>query len=122
VNALWRQLKGACKPHIWTEEQALQVYRFEDGFLGFAGHFPNRPILPALVQILMGQNLASSVFDSELELLEIKAAKFLDPITPGQEITICSVYKTEKNKILATNKLYKQNRLAASYKLILQKT
>ena len=96
------------------------MYCFKPGFIGFAGHFPQSPILPALVQILMGQNLAVEAHNTELDLLEIKAAKFLEPVLPDQEIEISAVFSKEDDRLISTNKLFRQDKPVASFRLVMQ--
>lgn len=60
-----------------------QRFRFEEGFTGFAGHFPGNPVLPAFVQICMARLLWSR-FAGEKFL--VKSAKFMKPVRPGEEI------------------------------------
>ena len=54
----------------------------------FAGHFPGMPILPGAV--LLDETL--SVIEAELQLdltrWQLTAAKFLEPVRPGDELTV----------------------------------
>ncbi len=66
--------------------------RFEAGFAGFAGHFPGRPILPAVVQIMAALQVAAKVWgDPPTGAVSVHKAKFVLPVVPGDEIEIhCS--------------------------------
>lgn len=58
-------------------------YRFAADFIGFGGHFPGAPILPAIAQIEMGRLLVEEWLESPLLLLAVDHAKFLKPVRPG---------------------------------------
>lgn len=63
-------------------------YVFGPTFLGFAGHFPSYPILPAFVQILTALKLTEEQIGEPVELTAVKNAKFLQEVQPGQEISV----------------------------------
>ena len=67
---------------------ARRGYRFGPAFVGFQGHFPGHPILPALVQILTGVTLAEAWFEKPLDLVAIDNAKFLLPIYPERDLLV----------------------------------
>lgn len=65
-----------------------RFFCFPADFVGFAGHFPDRPILPAIVQICMVRLFWNDVFSS-VDALDVLSAKFLKPILPDQKIMVC---------------------------------
>jgi len=65
-----------------------KLYRFGESFVGFEGHFPGDPVLPAFVQILMGLSLVAEVFPGGHELSGVTGAKFHLPIRPNVEIQV----------------------------------
>ena len=65
-----------------------QCYRFGADFIGFAGHFPGYPILPAFVQVLTAQTLIEEHSGQHLELSTVERAKFHLPLLPEQEIEV----------------------------------
>jgi 3-hydroxyacyl-[acyl-carrier-protein] dehydratase len=66
----------------------LQSYRFNSEFIGFSGHFPGHPILPAFVQVFMVMIMAEAVEGRPLKFLTLEKAKFQKEVFPGQEIKI----------------------------------
>lgn len=62
-------------------------YFFPPDFLGFQGHFPGRPVLPAFIQLLMARLLYGDAAGEPVESLDVKSAKFMEAITPGQRVT-----------------------------------
>jgi 3-hydroxyacyl-[acyl-carrier-protein] dehydratase len=63
-------------------------YCFNRDFIGFSGHFPGYPILPAFVQILTALTLAEEQSGYPLELASVENAKFHIQLRPGQEIKV----------------------------------
>ena len=56
-------------------------------FIGFQGHFPDRPVLPGvcLAQVVIE---AYNVLHRPARLLEIVKADFLHPVTPGETFAL----------------------------------
>ena len=69
-------------------ETGARRYRFGPGFIGFSGHFPGNPILPAIVQICAVVSLAESESGKSLRLAAVRSAKFLAPIRPDEDVWI----------------------------------
>jgi 3-hydroxyacyl-[acyl-carrier-protein] dehydratase len=63
-------------------------YRFSEDFIGFSGHFPGYPILPAVVQLIIAQSLIEEQKGCEQEFDSVQNAKFLHEIKPGEELEI----------------------------------
>jgi 3-hydroxyacyl-[acyl-carrier-protein] dehydratase len=69
-------------------ETGARRYRFGPGFIGFSGHFPGNPILPAIVQIRAVVSLAEAESGKTLRLAAVRSAKFLAPIRPDEDVWI----------------------------------
>ena len=69
-------------------ETGARRYRFGPGFIGFAGHFPGNPVLPAIVQIRAVVSLAQEEGGETLRLAAVRSAKFLAPIRPDEDVWI----------------------------------
>ena len=54
----------------------------------FAGHFPNRPILPGIFQLEIVRMAAEWVQNRPLKVNEIAKAKFQRPILPGETLKL----------------------------------
>ncbi len=65
------------------------TFRFAQDFTGFRGHFPEHPILPAFVQLLMGQCALQIRSARAWSLRRVERAKFLKIIAPEQPVTVC---------------------------------
>ena len=90
MNKLKQQIieaavSGIEQPQMDTIKQR---YRFGHDFIGFAGHFPGNPILPAFVQILMGITVAENHKGYRLKMTSVEKAKFHISIVPEKEIEV----------------------------------
>jgi len=65
------------------------VFHFDKGFTGFQGHFPGHPVLPAFVQLLMGQCALYVRSACNWRLRRVERSKFLRTILPDQAVTVC---------------------------------
>lgn len=54
----------------------------------FAGHFPNRPILPGVFQLEIVRMAAEWVQNRPLAVSEVAKAKFQRPILPGEKLKL----------------------------------
>lgn len=74
-----------------------QQYRFSTDFVGFCGHFPGYPILPAFIQILTAVCLIEQHERRELKIATVEKAKFHKPLKPGCKIEVeCRRQQTGK--------------------------
>lgn len=68
----------------WTKK----TFRFDAGFLGFRGHFPGYPVLPAFVQVLTAVICIEEMVNADLNLSGLDKAKFQKEVHPGSLITV----------------------------------
>jgi 3-hydroxyacyl-[acyl-carrier-protein] dehydratase len=54
----------------------------------FAGHFPGTPILPGALLLDEALSALAAALDLDLCQWQITAAKFLEPVRPGDVITV----------------------------------
>jgi 3-hydroxyacyl-[acyl-carrier-protein] dehydratase len=71
-----------------SPESGSQNFHPTAGFVGFAGHFPDYPIMPAMLQILFGIIVAEKVLDTVLVMKKLDRAKFMVQIKPDEIITV----------------------------------
>jgi 3-hydroxyacyl-[acyl-carrier-protein] dehydratase len=94
-------------------------YCFSPDFIGFSGHFPGYPILPAFVQVLMVLTMAEEVQGRRLKVLTLEKAKFQKEVFPGQEIKVLCRERTIKGKTKLEATLTVAENQAASFLLVL---
>lgn len=84
---------AACGALGSDQIEARQPFKLERDFMGFAGHFPDNPLLPAFVQIFMGRWVLEQWLEKPLSLVEVNRAKFMQPIGPGTLLVRCKRIK-----------------------------
>ena len=62
--------------------------RLRQGFAGFDGHFPGKPILAGAFQLEMAAILATSAVPEGWTLSEVRHARFRRMMSPGDEVDI----------------------------------
>ncbi|MDL2306839.1 hypothetical protein LJC48_02245 [Desulfovibrio sp. OttesenSCG-928-C06] len=69
----------------------LAGYAPDAGFIGFAGHFPDYPVLPAFIQVQMAVHALCRAQGKKLALAGIGTAKFTSQARPGDSLQLeCS--------------------------------
>jgi 3-hydroxymyristoyl/3-hydroxydecanoyl-(acyl carrier protein) dehydratase len=63
-------------------------FRFGTDDPTFAGHFPNRPLLPGIFQLEMARVAAESILNCPLTVREVSKAKFQRPILPDESVRL----------------------------------
>lgn len=66
----------------------LAEYYLPKDFAPFTGHFPDFPIMPALMQVLLGQHLLTSLLQKKFKLREIPVAKFTAQSLPDERLNV----------------------------------
>jgi 3-hydroxyacyl-[acyl-carrier-protein] dehydratase len=81
-------LNARCGPfESLSPGQWMQDLRLPPDFIGFAGHFPDNPLLPAFVQIRIAQTLIETALSRPLRAAAVSQSKFLRPIRPNETMT-----------------------------------
>ncbi len=75
--------------HAAADQGYELTFRPGDDFIGFQGHFPGHPVLPAFVQLLMAECAVRLHSGVPLSLRRIERGKFLRPIGPNEPVTVC---------------------------------
>ncbi|WP_320172118.1 3-hydroxyacyl-ACP dehydratase [Maridesulfovibrio sp.] len=119
-----RQHIAACSGHL---EQIGAGYRrefnFPESFPGFDGHFPGNPILPGVIQTLLGEICSFEALEKEypgekMRLETVTRGKFMRPVKPGEKLTLDLSLKTKDAKRISICTLRVYGETAASYQLI----
>ena len=105
------------KINVTASGTANRRYCFSQDFIGFAGHFPGYPILPAFVQILTALTLAEEQRGHPLELAGVENAKFHIELHPEQEIKVECKEKLIKGKPGCEARLMVAEGLAAFFQM-----
>jgi 3-hydroxyacyl-[acyl-carrier-protein] dehydratase len=62
------------------------VFRFPSTFAGFSGHFPDRPVLPAIIQLATVRHLAQTALERPLAPADYGKTKFRGIISADERI------------------------------------
>jgi 3-hydroxyacyl-[acyl-carrier-protein] dehydratase len=63
-------------------------FRFKPSFPGFNGHFPEQPVLPAIVQLAAVRHLAELALDRKLVLIRCQRVKFRGMVLPQEVLQV----------------------------------
>lgn len=108
-------------PPLLSTTRGEQRYCFAEDFLGFSGHFPGYPILPAILQTLLAQMLAEQVIGVPLGLVSLERAKFMRQLRPGDEIHVGVECQEQGDHYRCTAQLSLEPGVAAHFTLVLEK-
>ena len=80
-----------------------QTFRPPADFSGFSGHFPGFPIMPAMLQVLLGVIVVEKLCRNGLHIKRVDKAKFMAQIKPGDTLTVnCRIRQPETATATAT--------------------
>jgi 3-hydroxymyristoyl/3-hydroxydecanoyl-(acyl carrier protein) dehydratase len=69
-----------------SELKSCARFCFPKKFIGFKGHFPNKPILPGVCKIQAALLVLAQRKHKNIRLTEIVLAKFFAPVTFNQDL------------------------------------
>ncbi len=106
----------AATPFIDGQKQGWQKhFDLPSDFIAFQGHFPDMPVLPAIIQILMAEVTVAEGSGTSIRLQEVSQAKFSMPILPEKHI-VCTVL--EKDPHVWDCTIMADDALAAKFRFI----
>lgn len=91
MNNFEIELIGCCWNHrvIAKDKKHIEAdgtFFFPQSFTGFQGHFPNQPVLPAVIQLTMIRLLAEQTLTQRLSPIQYGKTKFRHIIQPEQDV------------------------------------
>jgi 3-hydroxyacyl-[acyl-carrier-protein] dehydratase len=91
---------------------------FPAEFLGFQGHFPGAPVLPAVCEIQGAVAMLEAWEKRRVGLREIILAKFSAPVTCDEEVVYaCSVTRENRHGAVVKASVAKQGAAVARFRL-----
>lgn len=119
MSKLVEQIKQCMFDLTETNENEVNArFLFPEGFAGFQGHFPGRPILPAVCEIQAVVAILEAWSGKRVGLNEIVLAKFLAPVAPDQEVMFfCSLEKNDDKGALVSAAIAKNGGSIGKLKL-----
>ncbi|HEY5297489.1 MAG TPA: hypothetical protein VIK59_06160 [Verrucomicrobiae bacterium] len=76
------------RPQTDANGAAIFEFCFRANDSVFAGHFPNRPLLPGIFQLEMARVAAENMLNCPLTVREICRAKFQRPVLPDEIVRV----------------------------------
>ncbi|MFC1841067.1 hypothetical protein ACFL1N_15945 [Thermodesulfobacteriota bacterium] len=105
IDAIEKSALGSFKQDDPSE--ITGKFCFKKEFIGFSGHFPGYPLLPAVIQLLTAQVLVERQKGCRIKVTLIEKAKFLAEIRPDDQITVKCVDVAaddiQKSKVIITS-------------------
>ena len=88
MSKLVRSIKESMSNLTQNSEGSLTAdFTFSKGFLGFNGHFPNKPIVPGVCKIQAAMLMFEEAKKKSFTLKEIVLAKFFSPVSCDEKVT-----------------------------------
>jgi 3-hydroxyacyl-[acyl-carrier-protein] dehydratase len=99
-------------------DEVTARFLFPTGFIGFQGHFPGNPVLPAVCKVQAAIAVLEAWSRRKVRLGEIVSAKFLAPVTSDEEIVVrCSVTMEEDGRGMVKAAVARNAESVAKFKL-----
>lgn len=124
TSPLYKAIIKCEKKAVALVEVAERHYSFPEEFLGFQGHFPSYPVLPAVIQCCLGVETCSLLCNKSLSLIAISKAKYKQQVAPNTPIKVAATYrkKTAPEDLHFSIKITGDKGLVASFHLQLTET
>jgi 3-hydroxymyristoyl/3-hydroxydecanoyl-(acyl carrier protein) dehydratase len=106
------------KPQLNVDGANVFEFCFRATDSVFAGHFPNRPLLPGIFQLEMARVAAENILNCPLAVSEISKAKFQRPILPD-EIVRLELRLSEANGVIQARANFSVKEQAAGETILL---
>ena len=117
MSALKQAIRRAATDQARQENGTwVQRFHFPQHFVGFAGHFPDMPVLPAIAQLLAAACVMEAALGRGLRVASVSKAKFLAPIRPETDVRVEAAPR-ESDPLTCAARLYTGGELAASFTL-----
>ncbi|HUI45023.1 MAG TPA: hypothetical protein VL122_03380 [Nitrospirota bacterium] len=102
-----------------SEGQTLTSrFVFPEEFVGFQGHFPGKKILPGVCQIQCALTMVEKAYKKNVILKQITLAKYLAPVSPGEEVNVvCSILPEHDGQLMVKAIISKNNTKISELKL-----
>ena len=99
MNVLVQEIKQ-CMSHLTEtgEGKVTARFTFPEDFIGFQGHFPGRPVLPAVCKIQAVMVILQTRHKKKVRLKEIVLAKFFSPVSCREELVFECQEQMESSK------------------------
>ena len=88
MSKLMRSISECMSEITYTQDHCLNAkFIFPIDFLGFNGHFPDKPILPGVCKIQAVVIMLEKYKNKQILLKEVVLAKFFSPVTYNEQVS-----------------------------------
>lgn len=121
MSRLLREVLSCATGPARTDENGFRTmeFIFPSTFVGFDGHFPDRPILPGIVQVLAGMLTAG---EGNMALHKVVKAKFSRVVSPDELMVVRAENQKKDDTILASIIINVGGDTAATMTIVLHST
>ncbi len=98
-------------------DEFMKEFVFKADFIGFDGHFPGNPILPAVVQLMAGAIATGEALGTQLVVNGVSRAKFLKQIRPGDRLMVRGILTAKAESIAAAIKMSVDGENASTFQI-----
>ena len=119
MSQLARQIRECMSDLEQADDGTLTArFVFPAEFLGFQGHFPGEPVLPAVCEIQGAVAMLEAWEKRRVGLREIILAKFSAPVTCDEEVVYaCSVTMEDRHGAVVKASVAKHGTAVARFRL-----
>jgi len=103
-----------------TERGWETSYVFPVTFTGFQGHFPQNPILPAIIQLMTARESIIKQMGRDLLIIKVTRAKFQKIITPDIPVTVTWTLREQEDAFICKCILETEGNPTSSFTLTLK--
>ena len=98
MNRLMQEIKQCMSDLAETKKDEVTArFLFPADFIGFQGHFPDKPVLPGVCKIQAVIVMLQAWEKRKFRLKEIISAKFFSPVSPKEKL-VFNYRKQTKNE------------------------
>ncbi len=122
-SKIMRQIRESMTAPLVRENDSCRAsFLFKPDFIGFGGHFPDNPVLPAVVQFSLALFLARQIREKDLEPIRVKKAKFSSVLAADMPIRVCvSVENDADPDLTVACRISGPEETASSFKMDLKR-
>ena len=89
MNKILKEIQASSISEIAISDTGIsQRYKFTPDFLGFQGHFEGHAVLPAVVQLMICQEMVAKQISPGIKLSNVSRAKFITVIEANDDIDV----------------------------------
>jgi 3-hydroxyacyl-[acyl-carrier-protein] dehydratase len=103
-----------------TDRGYEMEYVFPPTFSGFQGHFPQNPVLPAIIQLMTARESIIEQMGRDILIIKVTRAKFQKIITPDIPVTLVWTLREQEDAFVCKCILETDGRPASNFIMTLK--